>query len=79
MVVLKAKAFLALFSFFRIPLSRRVSSIVRLDFLDVHGGYYTATVNIHYMLFPFLQLIHEIFISTSFRALYVYVRASFFG
>jgi len=25
----------------------RVASIVHLDFLDAHGGYYTATIYIH--------------------------------
>jgi hypothetical protein len=35
----------------------KVTSIVRLDFLDAHGGYYTAyvTIYIHYMFIPSLQ------------------------
>ncbi len=32
-----------------------VASIVRLDFLDAHGGYYMVTVYIHYMFIPSLQ------------------------
>ncbi len=29
----------------------RVASIVHLDFLDAHGGYYTATIYIHLQYF----------------------------
>jgi hypothetical protein len=34
----------------------KISSIVNFDFLDAHGGYYMATVYIHYMFFHSLQL-----------------------
>jgi hypothetical protein len=29
--------------------------MVILDFLNAHGGYYTATIYIHYMFIPSLQ------------------------
>jgi hypothetical protein len=33
----------------------RVASMVYLDFLDAHGGYYTATVYIHFHSFFAIQ------------------------
>jgi hypothetical protein len=50
----RAKPFLSPFSFSRIP-CMRVASIVYLDFLDAHGGYYTATVYIHVHSFFAIQ------------------------
>ncbi len=75
---IKGQALPFFFQFFFNSFVMRVSSIVKLDFLDAHGGYYMTTVYIHYMFFHFLQLIHENFISDSSCALYIYARASFF-
>jgi hypothetical protein len=44
----------------------RVASIVYLDFLDAHNGYYMATAYIHLHSFFAIQFsIHENFISAS--------------
>ncbi len=45
----------------------------QIGFLDVHGGYYTATIYIHYMFFLLCNSIHENFISTSSYALCIYM------